>query len=256
MDYTPHEMMIVATAREIQDGEVLFVGMRDPLRAFTLAKQLYASHTVGLFECGVVRESIAPSSFVTMSDPPNILQASWTGGLVEVMGLLAQGHIHTGIIGGAQVDRYGNLNSSYIGHYTNPQARLPGSGGASDIASFAQRLLIMMPHERRRFVETVDYITSPGHGTGTGWREGAGLPARRGRLAYGGPDRVISTLALFHFNEEGEMVLKQLHPGVTVEEVQANTSWTLQVADDLIESEPPSQQEWELLQGMRRTMDL
>lgn len=240
---TRTEMMLIVAAREIRDGEVVFVGMRGPLTVFELAKRLHAPNAVGLFECGIVRDAPAAGRLVTMADPPNILGAAWAGGLAELMGLMAQGHVHLGMLGGAQVDRYGNLNTSYIGGYTTPQARLPGSGGASDIASLAQRTLLLLPHEPRRFVEEVDYITSPGHGTGAGWREGVGLPARPGVRPHGGPDRVITTLGVLHFDGEGEMVLASLHPGVTVEEVQANTGWALQVAPTLGETLPPTEEE-------------
>jgi glutaconate CoA-transferase, subunit B len=241
------ELMIVAAAREIRDGDVVFVGMRLPMRAFALAKRLHAPEAVGLFECGVVRDTPASQPPVTMADPPNITGASWAGSTGELMGLLAQGHVHLGMIGTAQIDRYGNLNTSYIGGYVQPQVRLPGSGGASDIASLSQRLLIIAPHEPRRFVEEVDYITSPGHGTGQGWREGAGLPAREGPRSHGGPDVVVSTLGVLRFDDEGEMVLATIHPGVTVDQVQQSTSWPLKLAGDLRETEAPSAAEREVL---------
>jgi glutaconate CoA-transferase subunit B len=234
---TTHERMVIAAAREIRDGEVVFVGMRLPLQAFALAQRTHAPNAVGLFECGIMRQSPTTEPFVTMADPPNIRGAQWVGGMGELMGLMAQGRVDVGLLGGAQIDRYGNLNTSYIGGYMKPQTRLPGSGGANDIASLAKRTVILMPHEKRRFVEEVDYITSPGHGTGRGWREGAGLPRREGVQRFGGPDAVITTLGVFRFDEEGEMMLSELFPSVTVEEVQANTGWELKVADDLREWE-------------------
>jgi glutaconate CoA-transferase, subunit B len=240
-------LMIIAAAREIKDRDVVFVGMRLPMLAFALAKRLHAPEAVGLFECGVVRDWPASEPLVTMADPPNISGASWAGSTGELMGLLAQGHVHLGMVGTAQIDRYGNLNTSYIGGYASPQVRLPGSGGASDIVSLSQRLLIIAPHEPRRFVEEVDYITSPGHGTGRGWREAAGLPRREGPRSHGGPDVVVSTLGVLHFDDEGEMVLATVHPGVTPELVQQNTSWTLKVASNLQETPPPSDAELEAL---------
>ncbi len=230
---TPHEMMVIAAAREIRDGEVVFVGMRLPLQAFALAQRTHAPNAVGLFECGIVRQSPATEPFVTMADPPNIRGAQWVGGMSDLMGLMAQGWVDVGLLGGAQIDRYGNLNTSYIGGYMNPRTRLPGSGGASDIASLARRTVILMPHEKRRIVEEVEYITSPGHGTGVGWREGAGLPRREGVRKFGGPDAVITTLGVFRFDEEGEMMLSEIFPGVTEEEVQANTGWELKVSEDV-----------------------
>ncbi len=243
MMYSLRELMIVTTAREIKDGEVVFVGMRLPMMAFALAKRLHAPHAVGLFECGVVRDEPATAPLVTMGDPPNILGAAWAGNMATVMGLLAQGHVHLGLLGGAQIDRYGNLNTSYIGGYIMPEVRLPGSGGASDIASLSQRTVLIMPHEKRRFVEEVDYITSPGYGTGSGWREGAGLPTRKGPNPHGGPDAVITTLGILRFNDEHEMVLTNIHPGVQLQEVLDNTDWDLQVADELTETTPPTEEE-------------
>jgi glutaconate CoA-transferase, subunit B len=240
-------LMIVAASRHIRDGDVVFVGMRLPMLAFALAKRLHAPEAVGLFECGVVRDIPAGQPLVTMADPQNIAGASWAGSTSDLMGLLAQGHVHLGMIGTAQIDRYGNLNTSYIGGYVSPRVRLPGSGGASDITSLAQRLLIIAPHEPRRFVQEVDYITSPGHGTGQGWREGAGLPARTGPRSHGGPDVVVSTLGVLRFDDEGEMVLATIHPGVTVEQVQQNTSWPLKLASDLRETAAPSAAEREAL---------
>jgi glutaconate CoA-transferase, subunit B len=252
MDYTTNELMIVATAREIRDGEVVFVGMRLPLLAFALAKATHAPNAIGLFECGLARDTPAASPIVTMADPPNVRGAAWAGSLAEVMGLLAQGHVHLGLLGGAQVDRYGNLNTSYIGGYLAPETRLPGSGGASDIASFAQRTVLIMPHEARRLVETVDYITSPGHGTGAGWREGVGLPPRSGPRAHGGPNAVITTLGVLRFNEEGEIFLATVHPGVTVDEVLHETGWDLKIADDLAETIAPTRDELAALRQLRQ----
>jgi len=248
--YTLTELMIVTTAREIQDREVVFVGMRLPMKAFALAKRLHAPNAVGFFESGVVRDQPVKQSLVTMADTANIVGAAWAGGMSLLMGLLAQGYVHLGLLGGAQIDRYGNLNSSYIGDYVTPQVRLPGSGGACDIASLAQRTVIIMPHEARRFVEEVDYITSPGHGTGMGWREGAGLPKRNGRRAYGGPDKVISTLGIFGFDDEGEMVLEQIHAGHSLDDVSEQTGWDLLVDEELRETAPPTKEELKVLRGL------
>src|SRR5712691_131965 len=175
MDYTPHELMVATAAREIHDGEVVFVGMRLPLIAFALAKRTRAPNAVGLFENGIVRDEPARELLYTMGDPPNVAGASWCTGLCNVMSLLAQGAVNLGFIGGAQVDRFGNLNTSYIGDFRAPTTKLPGSGGAADIASLSHRHIIIMAHEKRRLVERVDYITSPGYGTGAGWRVQQGL---------------------------------------------------------------------------------
>lgn len=252
MTLTATEQLVLAAAREIRDDDVVFVGMRLPMRAFEVAKRTHAPGAVGLYECGLVRSQPASAQLVTMADPANVQGASWAGSMTELMGLMAQGYVTLGMVGGAQIDRFGNLNSSYIGGYSAPASRLPGSGGASDIASLAQRLVALMPHERRRFVEEVDYITSPGHGSGSGWREGAGLPRRRGSLSYGGPYAVISTLGTFCFDESGEMTLASLHRGVTVEQVRENTGWRLKISPILNETPPPSPDEIAALRATER----
>ena len=231
--YTPAELMVAAAAREIQDGDVVFVGMRFPLLAFCLARSTHAPTAVGLFENGVVRDSPALAFLVTMSDGPNVTGALWCTDMREVMGLMQSGRVTLGFIGGAQVDRFGNLNTTSVGPRSRP-VRLPGSGGAADIASLARRHVVIMAHERRRFVERVDHVTSPGHGVGGDWRARTGLPGA-------GPSAVITTLGLFRFDAATrEMVLASVHPGVTGDEIQAQTGWPLRHADPLIETRPPS----------------
>lgn len=263
-DYTPAELMVVAAAREIRDGDVVFVGMRLPLLAFQLAQATHAPRAVGVFEAGIVRAEPAPAPLVTMGDLPNLHGALWCTDSLNALGLLQRGLIDVGFIGGAQVDRYGNLNTTYVmdhaelevgkpGTPAREQAlrealrpgassltRLPGSGGACDIASLAGRLVLIMAHERRRFVERVDYVTSPGHGTGRGWRGRAGLPG-------GGPAAVITTLAVLRFDEAGEMYLASVHPGRTVAEVQAHTGWDLALAEDVSQTPPPTPEELSLV---------
>ncbi len=235
-DYTPAELMVAAAAREIQDGEVVFVGMRLPLLAFCLARSTHAPTAVGLFENGVVRDSAALAFLVTMSDGPNVTGAVWCTEMREVMGLMQSGRVTLGFIGGAQVDRFGNLNTTYVGALGR-RVRLPGSGGAPDIASLARRHVVIMAHERRRFVERVDYVTSPGHGTGGDWRARTGLPGS-------GPSAVITTLGLFRFDAATrEMVLASVHPGATVEGIQAETGWPLRFADRVTETAPPTADE-------------
>jgi glutaconate CoA-transferase, subunit B len=235
-DYTSAELMVAAAAREIRDGEVVFVGMRLPLLAFCLARSTHAPTAVGLFENGVIRDSPALAFLVTMSDGPNVTGSVWCTEMREVMGLMQSGRVTLGFIGGAQVDRFGNLNTTYVGPH-GQAVRLPGSGGAPDIASLARRHVVIMAHERRRFVERVDYVTSAGHGTGGDWRARTGLPG-------GGPSAVITTLGLFRFHPvTREMVLASVHPQATVEEIRAQTGWALRLADGLGETPPPTPQE-------------
>jgi glutaconate CoA-transferase subunit B len=235
-DYTPGELMVAAAAREIRDGEVVFVGMRLPLLAFCLARTTHAPRAVGLFENGVVRDSPPLAFLVTMSDGPNVTGALWCTEMREIMGLLQAGRVDLGFIGGAQIDRHGNLNTSSVGP-PGRVTRLPGSGGGGDIAALARRHVIIMAHERRRFVERVDYVTSPGFGEGGDWRARVGLPG-------GGPAAVITTLGLFRFDPaSGEMLLASTHPGVTAAEVRAQTGWALRTAAAVAATPPPTPEE-------------
>ena len=239
--YTLAQLMVAAAAREIADEEVVFVGMRLPLLGFLLAKGTHAPGAVGVYELGIVRDRAAEAPILTMGDLPNLHHARWLADTGDVMGLLQQGQVDVSFIGGAQVDQFGNLNTSYIGSYQRPRTRLPGSGGACDLASLARRHIIVMAHEKRRFVPRVDYITSPGYGTGKGWRKGMGLPG-------GGPAAVITTMGVLRFDANSrEMVLASIHPGVSPESVQANTGWNLRMDADLTQTPEPTASELALL---------
>lgn len=239
--YTPAQLMVVAAAREIDDGDVVFVGMRLPLLGFQLAKNTHAPNAVGVYELGIVRETAAPEPILTMGDLPNLYQAQWLADTADLMGLLQQGLVDVSFIGGAQVDRFGNLNTSYIGGVEHVATRLPGSGGACDLASLAKRHIIIMSHQKRRFVPRVDYITSPGYGDGGDWRQRVGLPR-------GGPATVITTLGILRFDPESkEMILASVHPGSSADEVKANTGWPLKIADDLAETRAPTEDELTML---------
>jgi len=238
MDYTRRELMVAAAAREIRDGEKVFVGMRLPLLGFAVAKELHAPGALGIFENGVIRDWPALESIFTMSDPPNVARALYCGSLNDVMCLLQSGRINLGFIGGAEIDRFGNLNTHWV-EENGKRTRLPGSGGAADIATMAQRCIIIMNHERRRFVPRVNYITSPGFGDGGDWRERQGLSG-------GGPMRVISSMGIFSFEPESrEMILASNHPGVSVEEIKKETGWPLRIARDIYETPTPSKDELE-----------
>ena len=242
LEYTPAQIMVTAAAREIADGEVVFVGMRLPLLGFLLAKSTHAPHAIGIYELGIVRNTLAPDAILTMGDLPNLHRAQWLADSADLMGLLQQGLVDASFIGGAQVDRFGNLNTSYIGGCQSIQTRLPGSGGACDLASLARRHIIIMVHEKRRFLHRVDYITSPGYGNGEGWRDQVGLPR-------GGPSTVITTLGILRFDPDTkEMVLSSIHPGVKVENVMASTGWPLRVAEHLDQTPIPTRQELAMLQ--------
>jgi glutaconate CoA-transferase subunit B len=230
------ELMVTAAAREIHDGELIFVGMRLPMIAFGVAKRTHAPGATGLFETGVIRDTPAPEFIYTMGDPSNLRNATFCGDMLSVMSLLQQGRVNVGFLGAAEVDRFGNLNTTW-GSRDGQQVRLPGSGGACDIASLSQRTVVLLEHNRQRLVSRAGHITSPGNGTGNGWRREQGLPL------LSGPSAVITTMGVLRFGEDGEAYLASVHPGVTVEEVLSNTGWTLRVADDLATTPEPGSSE-------------
>ena len=240
-DYSTQELMIVAAAREIRDHEVVFVGMRLPITAFGVARLTHAPNAVGLFECGIAREEPSGETLYTMADPANQIGAAWAAGSLPVMAQLQSGHVDAGFIGGAEIDRFGNINSSYIGNFEAPVVKLPGSGGACDIAAFAKRLFAIMNHEKRRLVERVSYVTSAGYLDGADSRERAGL-------TQGGPAAVITDRAILRpEGKNRELHLSSIHPGHSVEEVREHTGWALKTAADLKETLPPSPAELEAL---------
>jgi glutaconate CoA-transferase subunit B len=235
--YTPQELMVAAAAREIRDGELVFVGMRLPILAYGVARATHAPRARALYELGLLRDQ-PPAGFLgTMGDPPNVAGALWATRMSNVMALMAQGEVDLGFIGGAEVDRFGNLNTSYVGDPARPRTKLPGSGGGADIAILARRWVTLMAHEPRRLVERVSYVTSPGHGDGEGWRQ------RHGLLG-GGPTAIVTTLAVLRFPPGGgEAYLASVHPGHTVEEVRSLTGWDLRVGDGAGETPPPTPEE-------------
>jgi glutaconate CoA-transferase subunit B len=232
-DYSIQELMIIAAAREINDGELVFVGMRLPITAYGVARLTHAPNAVGLFECGVARYAPASDMLYTMGDPPNQLNAAWCTGLIPVMSQLQRGRVDAGFIGGAEVDRFGNVNTSYIGDFNKPKIKLPGSGGAADIAAMAGRLLVIINHQKRRLVEKVDYVTSPGYLDGGDSRAKAGLG--------GGPAAIITDRGILRpLGALNEMHLASIHDGHSVDEVRDNTGWDLKISPDLVDTPPPT----------------
>jgi glutaconate CoA-transferase, subunit B len=236
--YTAQELMIAVASREIRDRELVFVGMRLPIVAYAVARNTHAPNARGLFEVGLMRDHAATSYLGTMGDPPNVAGALWATRMSNVMALMAQGAVDLGFIGGAEVDRYGNLNTSYIGPPERPRVKLPGSGGGADIAILSRRWVTLMTHERRRLVERVSFVTSPGHGDGSrDWR-------RRHGLLGGGPAAIITTLCVFRFPPEGgEAYVDSVHPGHTLAEVREATGWEVSVDPNVSETTPPTEAE-------------
>src|ERR1700716_1052251 len=245
-DYTAQELMVAVASREIRDGDLVFVGMRLPMLAYAVARNAHAPSARGLFEVGLMRDQPADACLGTMGDPPNVAGALWATRMSNAMALLAQGEVDLGFIGGAEVDRFGNLNTSYVGDPASPTVKLPGSGGGADIAILSRRWVTLMSHERRRLVERVSFVTSPGHGDGTaGWRKGNGLLGA-------GPVAIVTTLCVFRFPEGGgEAYLDSIHPGHSLEDVRANTGWPVEPRADVKETRAPTAFEIEVIRKVR-----
>ena len=236
------EIMTAAAAREIQDGDVVFVGIGLPNLAINLAQRTHAPNVQMVYEAGVygARPSRVP---VSIGDPCLVTGAIQVLSMTETfLYYLQGGRIDVGFLGAAQVDRFGNLNTTIIGSdYQRPRVRLPGSGGASEIAWHAKKTVVILSQDKKKFPEKVDFITSAGHLEGGDSRARLGAPG-------GGPERVITDLGVYGFHPESrEMMLEKLHPGVSLEEVRANVGWPLRVAETLETTPLPAEEELRLL---------
>jgi acyl CoA:acetate/3-ketoacid CoA transferase beta subunit len=239
--YNPMELMLSAASRLLKDGSTVIVGTGAPCAAAMLAQKTHAPNMTILFEAGGVGP-LLPAMPISVGDSRTFCRGLWATSMDDIMSLLQQGSVDVGFIGGAQIDRYGNINSTVIGEYERPKVRLPGSGGANDLASLCWRCICMTVHTARRFVETVDFITTPGDLDGPGARERAGLPPGTG------PGNVVTNLAILGFDPESKrMMVESLHPGVKREQVTANTGFELLWPDTLAETAPPTEEELALL---------
>lgn len=240
-DYNMMEMMICAASRSLEDGKTVAVGTGAPCAAAMLAQKTHAPNLVIVFEAGGLAP-ILPQMPISVGDSRTFFRAVSASGMCEMMTACARGMVDYSFLGGAQIDKYGNLNSTLIGDYAKPKVRFPGSGGANDFASMCWNTMIMTVHNAKRFVEKVDFITSPGYLTGPGAREEAGLPEGTG------PYKIITDLAVMDFDEETKaMRIASLNPGVTVEKVQENTGFELIVPDNIPTSPAPLAEDLEVL---------
>ena len=239
-DYTLQEIMAVAAAREIRDYEQVTVGTGLPLLGAMLAFRTHAPNMVAIYESGTIEARPLKTPF-SVADACLIPGAAMQGGLIEGLGVVHAGDLDVGFLGGAQIDRFGNLNAHVIGDYYHPEVRFAGSGGSNDIGAGCQRTIIMMLHQKRRFKEAVDFVTTPGYLTGGNSREKMGFPGK-------GPAVVVSTLGILRFHPETkEMYLESYHPVTDLETVKANTGWDLKIADDVRETTPPTVEEIRIL---------
>ena len=239
-DYNMMELMISVAARYLEDGKTVAVGTGAPCAAAMLAQKTNAPDLVVIFEAGGVAP-LLPEMPISVGDSRTFYRAVMAAGMVDAMTTCARGQVDYAFLGGAQIDKYGNINSTCIGDYHKPKVRFPGSGGANDFASLCWRTMIMTVHSKTRFVETCDFITSPGFLTGDGAREAAGLPE-------GGPYKIITDLGVMGFDEKTRaMRIDALHPGVDVEKVQSETGFELIVPDEIGRTEPPSEEDLRIL---------
>jgi glutaconate CoA-transferase subunit B len=241
---TASELLAVISARLLKDGQVVFAGVGIPLLAATLAQRLHAPGLTILFEGGTIGAFVEPGQLPPSTNEQRCTRrANMVLGSTDVLLLLQRGYVDVGFMGGAQIDQYGNLNSSFIGDPARPTTRLPGTGGGNDIASLTQ-MIVAMKHEKRRFVERVDFVTSPGYLWGEDSRREAGLTT-------GGMFRVVTDLGLLGFDERSKrMKLLALHPGVTADQVQENTGFALTIEADLPITDPPTENELSVLRHL------
>jgi glutaconate CoA-transferase subunit B len=238
--YYPAELMTINAARLLRDGDVVFVGVGLPNLACNLARRTHAPNLLMIYEAGVIGAQPARLP-LSIGDPTLVSGAVAICSMYEIFAFyLQRGLIDVGFLGGAQIDRFGNVNATVIGDYAHPKVRLPGSGGSAEIAAWANRTYFITPHQRRRFPERCDFVTGAGHLQGNGSRAAAGL---RG----GGPAAVVTDIGLLEPDASGELTLAALHPGRTVEEACANTGWPLKVAAMLRTTEPVTAEELRLL---------
>lgn len=239
-DYTSSELMTINAARLLRNGDVVFVGVGLPNLACNLARRTHAPELYLIYEAGVIgaRPSRLPLS---IGDPTLVSGATGVCSMYDIFThYLQRGNVDVGFLGGAQIDRFGNINATVIGDYNHPQVRLPGSGGSMEIAAWADRCYVMTPHQKRRFPEKVDFTTSAGFLNGGGARQAAGV---RGK----GPQAVVTHLGILEPDETGELVLAALHPGCTAEAAHSNTGWELKVSPNLRQTLPPTIEELRIL---------
>ena len=236
-NYSASELLAVMSARLLLDGQIIFAGVGIPLLAATLAQRVHAPSLTILFEGGVIGPFIVPGELPPSTNEQRCTRkANMVLPITDVMLLLQRGYIDIGFMGGAQIDRYGNLNSSFIGDPEQPKIRLPGTGGGNDISSLTN-MIVAMKHEKRRFVPEVDFITSPGFLGGGTSRADAGLVS-------GGMFRVVTDLAIMGFDEQSkEMKVLSLHEGVSNEQVQDNTGFDLAFDDTVQTTQAPAPEE-------------
>ncbi len=248
-NYKLSELMVVRCAKEIKDGEVVFAGVGLPLITVSFAMATHAPNMILLTEGGSIRATAPPGLAITVDDPALFCGGDATFGMLATMAALQRGEVDVAFIGGAQIDKYGNINSTGVGNWEEAETftYFAGSGGANDMATSGKRVLAIMPQDPKKFVERVDYVTTPGHVIMKGSRQ-------RGGLTGGGPSVVVSTMGVYKFDEAtGEICLIEYFPGQSVERIRANCSFDLKIVEDLRETATPSEDELTTLRSIDPT---
>jgi len=239
------ELLAVMASRQLRDDTTVFAGVGVPLLAAALAKQRHAPRLTLVIEGGIIGPEIAPGRLpISTNEMRAGRRAQMLPGITDAFLFAQRGFVDVGFMGGAQIDQYGNINTTAIGDYGKPKVRLPGTGGANDIASLCREVIIVTAHEKRRFVPRVDFITSPAWLRGDDSRRAAGL-------LFGGVSRVVTTLGLLGFDPETRrMLIEAVHPGETVETIRANTGFELGLASTLEVTAPPAADELQMLRAL------
>jgi len=248
-DYKLTELMTIRCAREISDGEVVFVGVGLPIVVAAYAFATHAPNMIMFTEGGAIRATPPPGLAITVDDPALFTNADATFGMLATMAALQRGEVDVAFIGGAQIDKFGNINSTGAGDWSKKESftYFAGSGGANDMATSGKRVLAIMPQDKKKFVEKCEYITTPGYLGGPGEREALGMIG-------GGPDCVVSTMGVYRFDEDTkEMYLAEFFPGQSVEKIKAACAWDLKVSPNVVETTPPTAEEVKVLRGIDPT---
>ncbi len=243
-EYNSMELMITIAARTLEDGSVVVVGTGAPCAAAMLAQKTSSPNLIIMFEAGGIAP-ILPSMPVSVGDSRTFHKGLMAATMNEIMENCQRGIVDYCFLGGAQIDKYGNLNSTILGEdHSKPKVRFPGSGGANDLASLCWRTLVVTPQDKRRFVDKVDFCTTPGYLEGGNSRESAGLPQGTG------PFRVITNIGIYGYHPETkEMMLLSLHPGSTINDIKENTGFEILIPEKYELTKEPSQEELEILRN-------
>ena len=244
LNYTPTEMMIIAASRLLEDGKTVFTGTGIPILAALLAKNMQAPKLAIIYEAGGMCPHQPPTIPLSVGDSMTTYKAIMAASMDYTMSFIQAGYGEYAFLGAAQIDMYGNINTTVIGSHNKPKVRLPGSGGANDFGSLCWKTIVIMRQDKRRFVEKLDFLTTPGYLTGPGAREKAGLPRNTG------PWRVITQLGIYGFDDDKKMTLLSIHPNVNVKDVQENSNFPIKTGDKVEITSEPTDKELRTLRNL------